>query len=65
MLDSIIAERYAKSLFELSSEAGKLEQVKADMDLFLDILRSSPEFRHLLISPVVKPDKKISVLEIP
>ena len=63
MLDSIIAERYAKSLFELSSEAGKVEQVKADMDLFLDILRNSPDFRHLLVSPVVKPVKKIGVLD--
>ena len=62
MLDSIIAERYAKSLFELVQESGKLEKVKADMDLFLDIIRTSADFRQLLVSPVIRPDKKIVIL---
>ena len=39
MLDSIIAERYARSLFELAHKSGKLEQVKSDMDLLLDLIR--------------------------
>ena len=63
MLDSIIAERYAKSLFELAQESGKLEKVKNDMDLILDLMNTSAEFRHLLVSPVVRPDKKIGVLD--
>jgi F-type H+-transporting ATPase subunit delta len=62
MLDSIIAERYAKSLFELAIETGKLEKVKSDMDLFIDIIRNSADFRQLLISPVIRPDKKIGVM---
>lgn len=63
MLDSIIAERYARSLFELAQESGKVEQVKNDMDLFLDMIRSSRDFKQLLISPVIRPDKKIAVLD--
>jgi F-type H+-transporting ATPase subunit delta len=62
MLDSIIADRYAKSLFELALENGKLEKVKSDMDLFLDIIRTSADFRQLLISPVIRPDKKVVVM---
>ena len=63
MLESIIAERYAKSLFELSQEAGKLEEVKNDMDLFLEMVHASADFRLLLISPVIRPDKKVGVLD--
>ena len=63
MLDSIIADRYAKSLFDLALENGKLEKVKSDMDLFLEVIRDSSDFRQLLISPVIRPDKKISVMD--
>jgi F-type H+-transporting ATPase subunit delta len=63
MLDSIIAERYAKALFELALEQNKLDQVKQDMDLLLDVILGSKEFRHLLVNPVIRPDKKVSVLD--
>lgn len=62
MLDTIIAERYAKSLFELSFESGRLEKVKADMDLLLEVIRDSKDFKQLLVSPVIRPDRKVSVL---
>jgi F-type H+-transporting ATPase subunit delta len=63
MLDSIIAERYAKSLFELAEEGKKIDKVKADMDLLLDLIHDSKDFRQLLVSPVIKPDKKVAVLD--
>jgi F-type H+-transporting ATPase subunit delta len=63
MLDSIIAERYAKSLYELALETGKLEKVRDDMGLFLQVIRDSADFRHLLVNPVIRPDKKINVLD--
>jgi len=63
MLKSIIAERYAKSLFELAIEMGKLEQVRKDMDLVIDICLNNKDFRHMLLSPVIRPDKKIMVLD--
>lgn len=62
MLDSIIAERYAKSLFDLSLETGKLEQVRKDMDLMLDVCLNNRDFRQMLLSPVIRPDKKIAVM---
>lgn len=62
MLDSIIAERYAKALFELAIETGKVEQVKNDLALLLEVIRESKEFRHFLVNPVVKPEKKYNVV---
>jgi F-type H+-transporting ATPase subunit delta len=50
-------------LFELALESGKLDQVKQDMDLFLQLIQDSPDFRHLLVSPVIRPDKKIMVID--
>ena len=63
MLDSLIAERYAKSLFELALETGKLEQVRKDMDLIIEVCLSNRDFRQMLISPVIRPDKKIAVMD--
>jgi F-type H+-transporting ATPase subunit delta len=63
MLDSIIAERYAKALYELAHEKGKLEQVKKDMDLLIELTATSKDFKHLLVSPVIKPAKKVGVLD--
>jgi F-type H+-transporting ATPase subunit delta len=63
MLDSIIAERYAKSLFELAQEKGKLEQTRKDMDLIIDVCQNNRDFRHMLLSPVIRPDKKIMVMD--
>jgi F-type H+-transporting ATPase subunit delta len=63
MLDSIIAERYAKSLFELAHESGKLEQVRKDMELVIDVCLQNRDFRHMLLSPVIRPEKKIMVMD--
>lgn len=63
MLDTIIAERYAKSLFELAQESSKLEKVKADMDLLIQLVSENKDLRLLLISPVIRPDKKVGVLD--
>lgn len=63
MLDTIIAERYAKSLFELAQETGRLEKVKADVELLLELIHENKDFRLLLVSPVIRPDKKVAVLD--
>lgn len=63
MLDTLIAERYAKSLFELALETGKLEEVRKDMDLMVDVCENNKDFRQMLISPVIRPDKKNAVMD--
>ncbi len=55
-----IANRYAKSIFQLALEQNKLEEVKADMEL----LRSSweePSFAQLCQNPLIKANKKKQV----
>tara|TARA_Y100000589_G_C27013955_1_gene571992 strand:+ start:319 stop:876 length:558 start_codon:yes stop_codon:yes gene_type:complete len=56
------AVRYAKSLLELSIDQGKLDLVKSDMDLIRSTCSVSKELVLLLESPVVRADKKLSVL---
>ncbi len=57
-----LASRYAKSLLDLALETGQLEKVYADMQWLQAVTRSSRDFVNLLRSPIVKGDKKISIL---
>ena len=57
-----IASRYAKSLIELAQEKGKLEQVHNDVLLLNEAFKTSRELRTFLKSPVIRPDKKLEVL---
>lgn len=57
-----LATRYAKSLIDLATERGQLEEVYADMQYLQAVCKSSRDFVNLLRSPVVKADKKESIL---
>src|SRR5688572_27812413 len=59
----IVAERYANSIMLLAREKGKVEDVRNDMQLILDVEKQTREFGLMLKSPVIKQDKKIEVLE--
>jgi F-type H+-transporting ATPase subunit delta len=56
------ASRYAKSLLGLAVEQGSLEAIKQDMDLIVNVCQSSRDLVVLLKSPLVKSDKKLSIL---
>ncbi|RYE33092.1 MAG: ATP synthase F1 subunit delta [Sphingobacteriaceae bacterium] len=57
-----VATRYAKSLIDLATEQNHLEEVKADMVLFVETLRSSGTLSAVLRNPIVSPAKKTSIL---
>lgn len=57
-----LAARYAKSLIDLSVEKGQLEKVYADMRLLQSVCKSNPDFVNVLRSPIIKADKKNSIL---
>lgn len=57
-----LAARYAKSLVGLALEKNQLEQVHNDMLFLQAICKSNRDFVNLLRSPIVKPDKKKSIL---
>lgn len=58
----IVATRYAKSLMELALESNKLEAVRTDMKAVKNLCEQNHEFALFLDSPIIKTDKKISVL---
>lgn len=57
-----VATRYAKSLIDLATEQNQLEEVKADMVLFVETLRLSGTLSAVLRNPIVSPSKKTSIL---
>ncbi len=63
MKGSRLAVRYAKSLMDLSLEKGNLEKVCADMKLVNTICKGSHDLQVVLKSPIIKTDKKQSILK--
>lgn len=63
MLITTVNRRYAKSLIDFAREQGQVEEVKKDVDLILDAMAESREFRVMLKSPVIKSDKKKDVMD--
>jgi len=57
-----IANRYSKALFTLSLEQNIVENVKDDMSLVSGAFKQSAELKRVLLNPVVKDDKKISIV---
>ncbi|MCD6200166.1 MAG: F0F1 ATP synthase subunit delta [Deltaproteobacteria bacterium] len=63
MTNTVIAKRYAKALFAVAKEEGKLEaysEALKDIDAFLE---GSPDVEAALVSPVFPADIKQTVLE--
>lgn len=63
MSDVRVASRYAKSLIELAQEKGILENIYQDMLLFSKAVAESPDLRLMLRNPIVKHDKKLTILK--
>ena len=61
MRQSKVAQRYAKALFDLSVETGKIEDVKKNLDLIKGTKHK--ELETLMVSPVVPGEKKVAVFE--
>lgn len=57
-----LANRYAKSLIDLSSERGELESVYADMRYLQAVCKASKDFVALLRSPIINSDQKNTII---
>ncbi len=62
MAQSLAGNRYAQSLLDLAVEQNQLDNVYNDMLLIGTTIKDSKDLAILLNSPVVKTDKKFSVL---
>ena len=63
MQDYRVAERYAKSLFDLAKEKGALEGVYADMLQFNEVFKANRDLRIALSNPIIDNFKKASILK--
>ncbi len=57
-----LATRYAKSLLDLAIEQNNIEAVYADMNLLKSLMKTNADFVALLRSPIVKANKKDSII---
>ncbi len=57
-----LADRYAKSLIDLSTERGQLDKVREDMIFIQSLCKASAEFVNVLRSPIIKADQKENIL---
>lgn len=58
-----IAKRYAKALFDFALEKDIPDEVNDDMILIDEVCEMNRDFLLLLVSPVVKYDKKIVIIK--
>jgi F-type H+-transporting ATPase subunit delta len=61
MNDSKISVRYAHALFQSALEQKILDKVYGDM-VFLSEICTIPEFKEMLISPIIVPSKKTAII---
>ena len=58
-----ISIRYAKSIYVLSEQQNNLETILKDMKIVLSLIKESKDFKNFLLSPILKPNKKIEIIE--
>lgn len=58
-----LAQRYAKSLVDIATELNQLDQVRDDVKLLQQVMKSSRELVAVLNSPVINSDKKYKILQ--
>lgn len=59
MKNTVVSERYAQALFEISQNENLTEKIQEDLKLVNDTLKQYPEFNTLLLHPVISnQDKK-------
>lgn len=63
MSELTVASRYAKSLIDLAAEQNSVEAVKADMVVFLKILRENPQLKAVLSNPIISQSKKTAIVK--
>ena len=63
MINSLVAERYAKALFDLALEKGVVEEVYQDSLLITKTCEESRELRLMLKSPILNSGKKLAIVQ--
>lgn len=62
MRENIVAKRYAKALLEIAQERGQLEQVRAQLNTFVESYQAVPELQTYWENPLVQAKQKTELL---
>ncbi|MBV9080307.1 MAG: F0F1 ATP synthase subunit delta, partial [Elusimicrobia bacterium] len=62
MKNLTVARRYARALFELSSESGALDDVMQGLSNIHTALRTAPDLHGVLLNPMIGVEDKQKVL---
>lgn len=63
MKNEILARRYAKAMFVVGSEDGKLDEFAEGLDTFAELYRTLPEMRDALSNPIYPMDVRMQVMQ--
>lgn len=61
MIDSKVADRYAKALLLFSQHSNQVDLVLKDLLYIQDVLNNSQEFYLFTVNPIIRPFKKIAI----
>ncbi len=64
MRTQVIAKRYARALFELAKEEGKLEECQSELRALVSLFDEVPDFENILKSPIYPEDGKRQILDL-
>ena len=57
-----IAERYARSLFDLAADGKQIDSVEADLGRFEALINGSDDLQRLIKSPVFSAEEQLSAI---
>jgi F-type H+-transporting ATPase subunit delta len=60
---AVVARTYARALFEAAKDAGRVDQVRDELQTFVEAVDQVPELRSLIRNPELDPPAKAAVLE--
>ena len=60
---AVVARTYARALFEAAKEQGRIDEVRAELDSFLQAVDEVPELRAVIRNPELDPLEKSAALQ--
>jgi F-type H+-transporting ATPase subunit delta len=59
---AVVARTYARALFDAAKEDGKLDEIREELDTFVETIREVPELQALIRNPQLDPPAKAEAL---
>ena len=59
---AVVARTYAKALFDAAKEHGQIEEVREQLDTFVETIREVPELQAVIRNPQLDPQAKAEAL---